>query len=163
MSTANKLPTQEKIKTLYWYDKETGVFRARFGYNGHKPWRTVGRTETKGYLQIAVDKKLYMAHRLAWIYVTGEDPSGYQIDHIDMNKSNNAFSNLRLVSNKQNCENRKFNSRNKTGCRGVYEQGGRFVAEICHNYKRIKIGRFDTLEQAAAAAEAKRAELFSHA
>lgn len=104
-----------------------------------------------------------MAHRLAWRYVTGDDPGDSQVDHIDLNKTNNAFSNLRLVTSKQNNENRKLNSRNRTGHRGVYMIGKRFVAEICHNYVRLKVGKYSTVEEAVNAVVAKRKELFTHA
>jgi hypothetical protein len=106
-----------------------------------------------------------MAHRLAWMYVTGKDPLDFemQIDHIDGNKTNNAFANLRLVTNKQNCENRMLNIRNKTGVRGVYKSGNKFIAELCHNYKRIKVGSYETLEEAANAVKTRREEFFTHA
>lgn len=163
MSRSNLTPTVEEIKKVLWYDKESGLFLARFAARNYKPWRQIGSIESKGYLQIKVGKKLYMAQRLAWKYVTGDDPGNFQIDHIDLNKTNNSFSNLRLVTNKQNCENRKINVRNKTGHRGVYMRGKRYVAEICHNYVRIKIGKYDTLQEAIDAVTNKRKELFSHA
>jgi len=164
MTLMNKLPSLEDVKKQIWYDTQSGVFRSRTGYKHHKPWRIVGNKETKGYLQIKIGKSLYMAHRLAWLYATGEDPISYgmQVDHIDNNKTNNTFTNLRLVTNKQNCENRTLNSRNKTGHRGIYKRGDSFVAEVCHNYKRIKVGSFATLEDACQAVEQKRKQLFTH-
>jgi len=160
----NELPKLDEVKKQVWYDMNTGVFRARTGYRHHKAWRIVGNKESKGYLQIKIGNRLYMAHRLAWLYATNEDPitSGMQIDHIDNNKANNAFSNLRLVTNKQNCENRTLNVRNKTGHRGVYKRGNSFRAEICHNYERIKVGSFATLDEACEAIKQKRNELFTH-
>lgn len=164
MSNPNNLPSIEEVKNYVWYDAQTGIFRSRTGYRHHKAWRIVGRKETKGYLQIKIGKNLYMAHRIAWLYQTGQDPIAFdmQIDHIDNNKTNNTFANLRLVTNKQNCENRTLNVRNKTGHRGVYKSGNKFVAEICHNYKRMKLGNFSTLEDACKAVEQKRKELFTH-
>jgi len=164
MTIMNKLPSLEDVKKQVWYDKQTGVFRARIGYRHHKVWRIVGNKETKGYLQIKIGERLYMAHRLAWLYATGQDPIfyGMQVDHIDNNKTNNSFTNLRLVTNKQNCENRTLNSRNKTGHRGVYQKGNCFTAQICHNYKRIYLGVFINLEDACKAVEQKRKELFTH-
>jgi hypothetical protein len=165
MSQPNKLPSVDAIKTEVWYEKQTGVFRARFGNSKSKAWRIVGSKESKGYLQIKIKDRLYMAHRLAWVYETGQDPTllNMQIDHIDQDKTNNAFANLRLVTNKQNAENRSLNSRNKTGIRGVYMEKNLFVAELCNNYKRIKLGRFKTLDAAKAAVEKARRDLFTHA
>lgn len=164
ISKPNITPLVEEIKKLLWYDKESGLFFCRVALHRNvKPWRTVGNFESKGYLQIKLGNHFYMAHRLAWRYVTGNDPGDNQIDHVDLNKNNNAFSNLRLVTNKQNCENRKINARNKTGYRGVYMKGNRFVAEICHNYVRIKIGSYTTLQEAVDEVAKKRKELFTHA
>ena len=164
MKKPNKLPPQDQIKKQFWYDSTTGIFRARFESTRCKAWRIVGNKETKGYLQINVAGKLYMAHRLAWMYETGQDPIELhmQIDHIDNNKTNNAISNLRLVTNKQNSENTGLNVRNKTGIKGVYMEKDRFVAEICHHYKRIKIGRFKTLDDAKNAVQEARQNLFTH-
>jgi len=165
MSKPNQLPSADEIKKELWYEKQTGVFRARFGNAKSKAWRTVGCKESKGYLQIKINNRMYMAHRLAWVYETGQDPTllNMQIDHIDQNKTNNAFANLRLVTNKQNAENRGLNFRNKTGIRGVYMERNLFVAELCNNYKRIKLGRFKTLDAAKAAVEKARRDLFTHA
>jgi hypothetical protein len=165
MSKPNQLPSVDEIKKELWYEKQTGVFRARFANAKSKAWRIVGRKESKGYLQVKINNRMYMAHRLAWMYETGQDPTllNMQIDHIDRDKTNNAFANLRLVTNKQNSENRNVNSRSKTGIRGVYMEKDRFVAEMCNNYKKIKLGRFTTLDLAKAAVEKARRDLFTHA
>jgi len=162
MSLFRKLPTKAEIKEKLWYDPETGVFRWRFlGTQRRQPWAVAGYKERRGYIQILIDKHLYMAHRLAWVYMTGKEPIE-QIDHIDGNKQNNAWHNLRNVTNKQNCENRKLSAKNKTGVRGVYMRGKMFRAEVCHNYQRIKIGTFKTLQEAEKAVTQKRLELFTH-
>jgi len=65
----------------------------------------------KGYYQLAVEKKHYLLHRMCYyahnpewnIYDNSRDNS---IDHIDRNKKNNHITNLRVVTNSQNMENR---------------------------------------------------------
>ncbi|MFW4291481.1 HNH endonuclease [Salmonella enterica subsp. enterica serovar Paratyphi C] len=46
-----------------------------------------------GYIRIYINKKWYLAHRLAWLYVTGKWPINV-IDHINRNKADNRFINL---------------------------------------------------------------------
>lgn len=45
-----------------------------------------------------------MAHRLAFLYMTGSYPT-FEVDHFDRNKSNNAFDNLKDVTHKDNMKN----------------------------------------------------------
>lgn len=56
MSRSNLTPTVEEIKKVLWYDKESGLFLARFAARNYKPWRQIGSIESKGYLQIKVGK-----------------------------------------------------------------------------------------------------------
>lgn len=60
---------QEQLKAEFHYDPVTGVFRRRFAkpFSNRRPWSVAGSVATKGYLQISVDGKLFMAHRLAWM------------------------------------------------------------------------------------------------
>ena len=154
---------QQELKTLLHYDPPTGVFRWRHTpKRGMQPWDKAG-APNKGYLSIRIGGKGYLAHRLAWMYVTGEFPT-LQIDHIDGEKTNNAWNNLRLATNKQNAENTKLSSKNTSGYRGVTfrKEYGKYEANVKHNQKRFYLGSFATAEEAAEAARNKRAELFSH-
>lgn len=51
--------------------------------------------------------KTYYVHRIVWETFNGEIPVGMEIDHIDTNRSNNALSNLRLATHRQNCNNKQ--------------------------------------------------------
>jgi hypothetical protein len=110
-----------------------------------------------------VDGELYMAHRLAWLYVTGRMPSD-QIDHINGLKDDNRWNNLREATNKENSENLKQYSNNKTGFRGVHfhKPSGKWVARVTHHYADKYFGYFDTPEAAAEAARTARSALFTH-
>ena len=152
--------TQDRLKELLSYDSETGLFTRMNSI--HRRWR-IGSTNTNGHLQIRVENKLFMAYRLAWLYVYGSWPNG-SIDHIDGDKINNRIGNLRDTTNKQNCENRTLNSNSPLGFRGVskIEVTGRFRAGIGHMNKQVHVGVFATPQEAAAAAKQARDQLFTH-
>lgn len=141
--------TQEELKLWLDYDHETGIFRwARVNSNRVYKGRIAG-TIRKGspYVTIAISRKFYYAHRLAWLYVYGEWPT-MSIDHADRNPSNNAISNLRLATFTQNSWNKLVDPRSKTGLKGVWVQGRRFAAYIGSGRKRIRLGLFDTAQDA---------------
>ena len=80
--------TQERLKQLLHYDPETGEFsRVAKGRGYHKP---VNSLYEDGYYRIGVDRRIYMANRLAWLYMTGKWPKEI-IDHRDLDKSNNIY------------------------------------------------------------------------
>ena len=154
--------TQERLKELLHYDPETGVFTRNVTTNNNAHAGDVaGSPHIKGYVQIQVDSHVLLAHRLAWFYTYGEFPHG-MLDHHDQDKTNNRMSNLRPVTNKQNLENTKVSSNNKSGFKGVCAKGSKWLAYITHCYKRIHLGYFDTPEEASAAYEAMRDILFTH-
>jgi len=75
------------------------------------------------------------------------------IDHINGDVTCNRLSNLREVSQALNSKNHKLNKRNTTGVCGVsYLSSSKvYVVHLFHNYRSIYIGRYKTLEEAAAA------------
>lgn len=157
--------TQQQLKEILHYDPETGIFRWRHErVNGQiKPWTIAGNIQTKGYVMLCINYIRHLGHRLAWLYMTGNWPTK-GIDHIDGNRSNNKFTNLREATCKENCENRGLSKTNKSGFRGVnfHPTSKKWLARVGHNYKQVYIGLFDTAEEANIAAIAKRAELFTH-
>jgi hypothetical protein len=89
--------------------------------------------------------------RLAWFYTTGAWPKD-QIDHIDGNKSNNRFANLREATPSQNTQNQRRAMRtNKLGILGVILARGKFRAQIWFDGKNKFLGYFATAEAAHAA------------
>jgi hypothetical protein len=132
-----------EFQKVVTYDKETGIF--------YRKGNPTGRVATKGYMQVCVKGKRYMAQRLAWLFVYGEWPDG-QIDHINRNKLDNRIANLRIVTNQQNQENVGLWAHNTTGYRGVSSRkNGTFQADIKVNKKTVYLGKFPTAEDAAIA------------
>ena len=140
------LPTQERLKEVLDYNEDTGVFRWKVSGNG----RTLGKVagERSVYIIITIDKQKYRAQRLAWMYVTGEDPLQLEIDHEDENKHNNAFSNLRKATRGQNKSNQGARKDNRLGIKGVCKMGNRYKAQIRKNGKTYHIGNYATPEEA---------------
>lgn len=147
-------PTQAALKSVLSYDPETGIFTRIKSIGGkNRAGQVAGTINTLGYVQIYVCGAHHAAHRLAWLYMTGEWPSD-NLDHKDENKQNNRFKNLRLATNAQNFQNISAARRdNGTGLRGVSRnrRGKPFRARIKVDGKETTIGSFDTPEQAHAA------------
>lgn len=157
--------TQQELKSLLHYDPDTGVFRWRTAarHGQMPPWSEAGAIHKLGYVIVGVAGRKYRAHHLAWLYMTGQWPGRF-IDHRNGVKSDNCWANLREASRKQNAENVPLRTDNTTGFRGVtFESNkGLYRARIRHNGRLIGLGRFKTAEQAAEAARAARAQLFTH-
>jgi hypothetical protein len=122
----------------------------------------VAGTQTPaGYIAIGVDGSLYQAHVLAWFYVHGVWPED-EIDHIDVDGTNNRFDNLRPSTSGQNKTNTRVRIDNTTGFKGVSARRGSigFQAKIQHNKQQIHLGYFRTPQEAHAAYAAKARELF---
>jgi hypothetical protein len=150
--------TAQRLRELVHYDPETGVFRriGRSRYNSITGG-VAGSPHSRGYLHFTVDNVAFFSHRLAWLYVTGEWPTG-QIDHINGDKTDNRWSNLRDVDGHANQQNRKTAwGPSSTGFVGVTARPHGFVAQIRIAGKQTYIGSFRTAEAAHAAyLEAKR-------
>ncbi len=148
--------TAEYLRSVLHYEPETGIFTWKVRTaNRVKVGDVAGCPDGRGYLQIRVQSRKYQAHRLAWLYVYGEWPKD-QLDHINRIRTDNRISNLREVTNKQNLQNAGKRSNNTSGHSGVrwYRQSSKWVACITHNYKRIHLGFFATIEEAIAARKA---------
>lgn len=147
--TPEMLPTYEKVIELLMYDPESGAWFRKIRHDVRKEWNTryankaAGSIRTDGYLTIAINRKNYYAHRLAWIYMTGEWPM-QQIDHIDLNKSNCKWSNLRSATNSQNHANIDIRTDNTSGFKGVYFQRRtrKWCADIIVRSKKLHLGSY---------------------
>ena len=141
-----------EAKRLFTYDADTGLFirRVRSGMKG-KVGLVAGKAD-QGYVRLRVLGKSFAAHRLAWAWETGAEPSG-QIDHINGDRSDNRVENLRDVDAKTNQENlRRAKADNALGVLGVrLRPTGRYEARLRVDGKPIQIGTFLSSEDAHAA------------
>jgi hypothetical protein len=140
--------TYERLIELLTYDPETGIFLWRDKKNSRRSSNVAGSLNLSGYQQIQIDKKIYLAHRLAWLYVYKRLPE-MEIDHINGNPSDNRIVNLRDVSSRVNKENRKkARSDNVGGLLGAFKIGNKWKSSIGVNGKQIHLGYFLTAEDA---------------
>ena len=89
------------------------------------------------------------------------------IDHINGDKLDNRIENLRAATVGQNQHNRKTNANNTSGYKGVSWNKGcnKWLSQIKLEGKRIHLGYFDNLEEAAEVVRKAREELhgdFAH-
>lgn len=151
------LPSREELLRLFAYDPESGTltWRANPKFHG-KPVGKCGTITARGYLHVGIRQNgkptYYLAHRLIWKMVTGDEPV-FQIDHIDGDRLHNAWSNLRAATNGQNVWNSKLRRDNKTGFKGVHFKGRKYRAAIKDGSRIRHLGCFDTAEEAALAWE----------
>lgn len=146
--------TREELVELLSYDPGTGVFRWRVNRaGGVKAGDVAGTTSnSKGYRLISIKGTKYLAHRVAFFIMTGEWPEKF-VDHIDGDRANNAWSNLRDVSNAQNQENRtSANKNNVGGFLGVSpaSRGRGYQAQIRARGKNYHLGFYESPELASA-------------
>jgi len=143
--------TAERLRELFNYDPETGVFRRRVTCSNRRAGEVAG-SFSHGYLRIGIDGRDYLAHRLAWLHVHGVWPAG-EVDHRNQTRDDNRIDNLREATHAQNGWNAGKRSHNASGFKGVSfdKRDRRWVAEIRHHGKRECLGYFDTPEEAHAA------------
>ena len=148
---------QKQLRALLDYNQENGLFfwLNSSGRSGRIAAGSVAGSvdKTTGYRQIKLGGKRYLQHRLAYFYTTGHWPV-HEIDHINAERTDNRWCNLRHVDRKTNAQNiRKPHKDNKLGVQGVRMlPSGRFSAECGGFSKKSKyIGTFDTSEAAYAA------------
>lgn len=139
--------TIQEAQSLFKYCKDTGKMW-RINHDGVLCLAT--QITSDGYIEAKANYKSYLVHRLAFM-TQGVDPSGYQVDHIDGDRANNKWSNLRLVTSAENNKNRAMTKANTSGVVGVQNQEGRWLAIIKHNREVIYLGSFDKKEEAALA------------
>ena len=149
------LPSREVLLNLFVYEPDTGLLRWRrrphVAAKRSPAGSIAGCIGTAGYWRVIVDGHYYYSHRLIWVMQTGSEPVD-QIDHIDGDKTNNRWVNLRAADNGKNRWNTKLAKNNRSGVKGVHHEHGRaWLAHIGVGRRQIRIGRFKTFEEAVTA------------
>jgi hypothetical protein len=158
LRTTDALLDQSEIKRILSYDPQTGELKWRLRADRDRSWNhrfvgeIAGAVLTNGYRYINFNGKLHTAHRVAWLYMIGEWPAS-QVDHVNRDRADNRWANLRLATQSENSANQGLRTNNKSGIRGVSwdKKKRNWVAMITVNYKQKRLGNFATLEEAAEA------------
>ena len=152
----------EFFKSKFRYDPDKGLVHylyKTYGKGGIKsPGDVAGSISygNSGHKRILLSirsngtQRVYKAHRVAWLLMTGEWPT-MGIDHIDGDGTNNRWSNLRLSTQSQNLMNRAIQTNNTSGYKGVTRNGNRWHAQIWVKRKATNLGTYATKEEAYAA------------
>lgn len=125
---------------LYWkHDRSDSVRKGKIaGY----------LEKSTGYIKVKVDGTIYAVHRVIWVMLNGALDSNIQIDHRDMNRSNNLLDNLRVATPTQNKANSNAPATNTSGYKGVRYRNGKWIAEIRIDKKIVRLGTFSSGEEA---------------
>lgn len=104
-----------------------------------------GSTNSDGYNQVRVGKKLYTVHRLVchlFLNIEYSDPR--QVDHINGLRSDNRLENLRMVTPRQNSQNSLYHRNGGLIGTSYEKRRDRWVSYITLNGKQKFLGYFDT-------------------
>jgi HNH endonuclease len=141
--------THARLRELLDYDPRTGLFRWRITDRYVHKRMIAGCLYKTGYRVIRIDRVPYTAGRLVFFYMTGRWPT-HQVDHINCNKDDNRWLNLRQATNQQNAANRPRRKIKKYNLpKGVQiTPYSRYYASIKIDNWAINLGVFDTAEDA---------------
>jgi hypothetical protein len=143
-----------RVIALFSYDPETGILTRK------STGLAVGYLEKSGYLRVSIDGERHLVHRVIFFYVKGFWPPD-DLDHEDTVRTHNVWKNLRPADRSQSSMNRGMRIDNTSGIKGVNwrEDVGKWQARISAYNKRVSIGFFESISDAATALEEKRIEL----
>jgi len=169
------IPTRERAQQYFAYDQLTGVLTLKqrdqrefspARYTSHM--KNVGlpcsSKNQDGYVKVHMDGLYYSAHRIIWLMMTGEwvKYPDYEIDHLNRDRADNRWANLRKVTKSENQRNAGARCNNTSGIHGVNwkpkynskEGDGLWVARIWNGPRHVYLGAFKTLQEAAIARKA---------
>lgn len=144
---AKSILSQEYLKSILHYNPQTGVFTWLAGNNQVKAGGIAGHMPPTGYVVIGHQRQSHLAHRLAWLYMTGAYPKK-PLDHRNGIRSDNRFENLREANQSQNMQNRHSAKTGKKGLLGAFPCRNKWKAIIKSQGKYIYLGVFETNEEA---------------
>ena len=150
MTKANYFPAN--FLRQYFEIREGELWR--FGYTDTKGRKYPDKkvklkaNTTEGYCHVKCKGRMLQYHRLVWILVNGDIPAGKEMDHINGNRLDNRLENLRLVTSRENNQNRSLHR--ATGMCGYrwHKRDKKWHARIYINGKHIHLGAFSNENEA---------------
>lgn len=146
--------TQKDLHNWLFYNHKTGNFSWKVSPGSGIKIGDLASSLQKstGYIRISINNKRYSAHRLAFLYMTGKFPEK-DVDHVNGDKFDNRWENLRECNKSQNSANTFKRCNNTSGYKGVYKykDTNKWKSQIKVGNKYHHVGVFDTKEEAARA------------
>jgi hypothetical protein len=163
-ATALTALSADELRSIVSYDPGTGSITWRVYRNAYGgkviPGTPAGRLDRNGYRVIVINGLVYWSGRLAWYLYYGVWPRG-QIDHINMDFTDDRITNLREATMTQQRGNQRVRRDSRSGLKGVRKTPeGRWSARVRYAGVKYYLGRFDTPEEAHAAYVAASKRLF---
>ena len=142
------MPPQTDIKKLLDYDPTTGYLTWKKTERKKKKGARAGYIDGLGYRCLCMaNKRSYKAHRLIWKIMTGKEPNG-TIDHINGDKDDNRWENLREADMSQQNWNKKT--------KGYWRKGRKFQVRIRKHNRTVFDKTFATEAEAIKARDEQR-------
>jgi hypothetical protein len=155
------LPSLEQLQQELRYDPATGLFWWIKPAKKRRLHLPAGSYASGRYRRIQVSGVEYRASRIAWLFITGQDPGDMEVDHISGCRSDDRPENLRLATHIENARNRGPRKGNVAGLKGVsWSTGaGKWQASIRADGKNVYLGLFTSVTEAHQAYAFAAAEL----
>ena len=134
-------PDPEYIRLIFDYNADTGDL---FRRGKHGILQPVGWENGDGALRVQINRKKYLIHVIIWVWMTGEWPD-QRVDHKDLCRSHNWWSNLRKATQSQNGANSSKRITNTSGLKRVswVKRDKKWQVHICVDRKQTFLGYFD--------------------
>jgi hypothetical protein len=147
--------TQDAVRQLLDYDQESGELKWTGAARNQPKGQRAGGVGVRGYRLISILGKRYPEHRVIFLWMTGKFPA-FDVDHVNRDKADNRWENLRPATRAENLHNLGRRSGNTSGKRGVWwhAKSSRWTAQIRVNGRRVHLGLFESVDQASDAYEA---------
>lgn len=175
------LPDPKLLRDLIKYEPETGhlIWKPRkpamfncktrsavsvaAGWNSRCAGTRITAMSNSGYVKVSIMGEKYLAHRIVWAIQTGE-ADGFEIDHINGDRTDNRWLNLRKATHAENMRNKAVRSDSSTGVTGVHysKRDNLYSAEIHSDGRKHRLGSFKGLDDAVAARKAAERKLGFH-
>lgn len=154
---------EPRTGSLTWLPRGREFFvtaQKHAAWNTRYAGREVGCIALTGYVTFSLFDRRYLAHRVIWLLMTGAWPTD-QIDHVDHNRANNRWLNLRQATHAENGRNQSPHGKRSPGVRQRMDTQ-KWQAEIMRDGVRHSLGCFVTKDEAIAARKTAQARMGFH-
>lgn len=163
---------QEVVRELLDYFPETGELiwkrRARKWFVSDGSWKSwnaknagkpaLSTVNDRGYKAGFIFYKSYLAHRIIWLWMTGDWPDP-EVDHDNQDRTDNRWKNLGEADHKYGAHNQGLHKNNTSGCGGVRQRGAGWRMQYYDREGHLRYRQFSTKKAAIDAKKATELEL----